>query len=67
MLMEHDLERKLITISGDNASNNERMVSQLSQNLKRNLGADLLFRGASSYVRCLAHILNLIVKSILQR
>lgn len=66
MLIELDLERKLITITGDKASNNERMVSQLFQVLTQKLGADPLFRGASSYVRCLAHILNLIVKNILQ-
>ena len=66
MLIELDLEPKLITISGDNASNNERMVSQLFQDLTRKLGADPLFRGASSYVGCLAHILNPVVKNIFQ-
>jgi hypothetical protein len=66
MLTELNLERKLITITGDNASNNERMVSELSQNLRRKLGVDPIFRGLDSYVRCLAHILNLIVKDILQ-
>lgn len=66
MLMELGLEQKLITITGDNASNNERMVSHLSQSLRQKLGINPLFRGPDSYVRCLAHILNLIVKDILR-
>lgn len=66
MLVELGLEYKLITITGDNASNNERMVSCLSQNLRQKLGVNPLFHGQDSYIRCLAHVLNLIVKDILQ-
>lgn len=66
MLLELDLQSKLTTITGDNASNNEKMVSILSQNLRQKLGVYPLFRGSESYVRCLAHILNLIVKDILE-
>ncbi|EED11419.1 conserved hypothetical protein [Talaromyces stipitatus ATCC 10500] len=64
--LELDLQSKLTTITGDNASNNEKMVSILSQNLRQKLGVNPLFRGSESYVCCLAHILNLIVKDILK-
>ena len=42
------------------------MISCLCQNLQQKFGADSLLCGPDSYVRCLAHILNLIVKDILQ-
>lgn len=64
LLEELGLEHKLITITGDNASNNETMVSELFHNLQENLNSAPLFQGLDSYVRCLAHILNLIVKDI---
>ncbi|KAK9358803.1 glycosyl hydrolase family 49-domain-containing protein [Lipomyces starkeyi] len=48
-----------------NASNNESMVSALHENLRRKYGDAVRFRGLDSYVRCLAHILNLIVQDIL--
>jgi hypothetical protein len=68
MLSELDLQEKLITITGDNASNNETMASELFHSL---IGTafdkkKIQFQGLDSYVRCLAHILNLIVKDILQ-
>ena len=65
LLIELGLEQKLLSITGDNASNNERMVLQLSQNLQKKHEINLLFSGLGSYVRCLAHIINLIVKDIL--
>ena len=70
-LTELGLEQKLITITGDNASNNETMASALfyclSEKLKARGGdTTLLYQGLDSYVRCLAHILNLIVKDILK-
>ncbi|KAK9353311.1 hypothetical protein V1523DRAFT_203903 [Lipomyces doorenjongii] len=58
-------ERKLITITGDNASNNESMVSALYESLRRKYGHAVRCRDPDSYVRCLAHILNLIVQDIL--
>jgi hypothetical protein len=61
MLLELDLQTKLLTITGDNASNNEAMVSLLYDLLPP--GSQ--FHGLGSYIRCLAHILNLIVKDIL--
>jgi hypothetical protein len=65
LLLELKITHKLLSITGDNASNNETMVVQLSENLQKS-GANTLFCGLGSYVRCLAHILNLIVKDILR-
>ncbi|KAJ5082681.1 hypothetical protein N7532_011724 [Penicillium argentinense] len=64
LLIELNLEHKLLSITGDNARNNERMVLQLFEKLQQS-GANTLFCGLGSYVRCLAHIINLIVKDIL--
>ncbi|KAK9364418.1 ribonuclease H-like domain-containing protein [Lipomyces kononenkoae] len=72
-LAELGLERKLITITGDNASNNQTVASELFYCLSEKLDLQedsndsvLLYRGLDSYIRCLAHILNLIVKDILR-
>ncbi|KAJ5413906.1 hypothetical protein N7509_000533 [Penicillium cosmopolitanum] len=54
MLQELGIEQKLLTITGDNVSNNESMISELHDLIK------------AHYIRCLAHILNLIVKDILR-
>ena len=64
MLIELDLECKVVTITGDNASHNGRVASLLFQDLTQQLGADPLFRNGSSYARCFSHILNHIVKDI---
>ncbi|KAK9366127.1 ribonuclease H-like domain-containing protein [Lipomyces kononenkoae] len=67
MLVELGLQSKLITITGDNARNNEVMVSELYDSLKaEDPEKEPLFQGEESFVRCLAHILNLIVKDILR-
>jgi hypothetical protein len=71
MLMELSLEDKLISITGDNASNNEAMASELYFSLSdrsrvQNAIPAPLYRGLDSYIRCLAHVLNLIVKDILR-
>lgn len=63
VLIELHLEEKLISITGDNASNNEAMVSILEGLLG---DSNSLFKGLGSFIRCLAHILNLIVKDILR-
>ncbi|CBF80312.1 uncharacterized protein ANIA_11074 [Aspergillus nidulans FGSC A4] len=67
-LSELDLEEKLIIITGDNASNNKTMASELYYTLKGNIGESsiLQFQGLDSYIRCLAYILNLVVKDILR-
>ncbi|KAK9369639.1 hypothetical protein V1509DRAFT_618662, partial [Lipomyces kononenkoae] len=61
-LVELGLERKLITITGDNASNNETLASELFYCLSEKLDLQedsndsvLLYRGLDSYIRCLAH------------
>jgi hypothetical protein len=64
-LSELDLESKVIAITGDNASNNEVMASELYHALKES-SPEIQFHGVDSYIRCLAHILNLIVKDILR-
>ncbi|KAJ5300165.1 hypothetical protein N7508_007408 [Penicillium antarcticum] len=71
MLIELGLEDKLISITGDNASNNEAMASELFFSLSDRPGVKEampapLNRGLDSYIRCLAHVLNLIVKDILR-
>ncbi|KAJ5994681.1 hypothetical protein N7481_001658 [Penicillium waksmanii] len=65
LLIELNLERKLLSITGDNASSNERMAVQLYDSLQKTYGTDSLLCGLDSYIRCLAHIINLIVKDIL--
>lgn len=66
-LIDLDIECKVIAITGDNASNNKKMGSLLSQRLKEKHGDDTLFRDLDHFIQCLAHILNLIVKDILCR
>jgi hypothetical protein len=70
MLIELSLEDKLVSITGDNASNNEAMASELFFSLsdrprEQDAMPAPLYRGLDSYIRCLAHVLNLIVKDIL--
>ena len=63
LLSELYLESKLITITADNASNNEAMVSILETLLSE---SNSQFHGINSFIRCLAYILNPIVKEILR-
>jgi hypothetical protein len=70
-LRELDLEYKLTAITGDNASNNEVMASELFNTLNGkidtgNVQNKIQFYGLDSYIRCLAHIRTLIVKDILR-
>jgi hAT family C-terminal dimerisation region len=67
-LVELDLTSKLTTITGDNASNVQEMVDELWYLLEQNQNPlqPIRFSGPNSYIRCLAHILNLIVKDILR-
>ncbi|KAJ5318500.1 hypothetical protein N7476_004920 [Penicillium atrosanguineum] len=76
MLVELQIEEKLLTITADNASNNETLVSELYFNLLEKYNSEdsnlpdkgrLRFQGIDSYIRCLAHVLNLIVRDILSR
>lgn len=63
-----DLKEKLITITGNNASNNKTMASELFYLLSKTCldKKKIQFKGLNSYICCLAYILNLIVKDILQ-
>ncbi|KAJ5084978.1 hypothetical protein N7532_009749 [Penicillium argentinense] len=70
MLIELSLKDKLISITGDNASNNEAMASELFFSLSDRPSVEEampapLYRSLDSYISCLAHVLNLIVKNIL--
>ncbi|KAJ5244715.1 hypothetical protein N7489_004811 [Penicillium chrysogenum] len=68
------IEHKLLAITADNATNNEGLLSELCPNLNNEVqGRDaaasdaksLRFQGADSYIRCSAHVLNLIVGDVL--
>src|SRR3977135_199613 len=74
-LLELKIGSKLLTITGDNANNNKALVWELYDKLceryelredDSGIGSEpIRFQGLQSYVRCLAHIINLIVKDIL--
>ena len=67
VLEEFKLETKLLAITTDNASTNETMVNQLDQSLKEAFSPrELRFDGLNNYMRCTAHVLNLIVGDILK-
>lgn len=56
LLKQWGIEKKVATITLDNASNNDSMVDGLKYDL------DLMSNGDYFHVRCCAHILNLIVQ-----
>ena len=58
LLKEWELEKKVFTITVDNASSNDNMQSILKRQLRR----ELVCGGEFFHVRCVAHILNLIVQ-----
>src|SRR5579871_4152651 len=72
-----NIEHKLVAITGDNASNNPTLCRQLYKLLSKDFTSKttttpydsrklMQFKGEQSFVRCLAHILNLIAKAILK-
>ena len=72
-LEELGIEGKVLTITADNATNNESLMSELFFNMKEKLHSPeiavgetdtIRFQGVDSYVRCLAHVLNLTVGDI---
>ena len=75
LLIELNLESKLLTITADNTSNNETLYFTLYENLSKrfdikfenieSLYSTLRFRRLDSFIRCLAYILNLIIKQFL--
>jgi hypothetical protein len=65
---------ELLTITGDNAGNNGTMCNTLYAELSKvyddedgnfRLRPLMRFHGCASFIRCLAHIINLICKDIL--
>jgi len=49
---------QILSVTLDNASNNDTMIAELENLLDE-------FPGAANQTRCFTHILNLVVKSIL--
>ncbi|KAG5552225.1 hypothetical protein RHGRI_010340 [Rhododendron griersonianum] len=62
-LLDWNIDRKLSTITVDNCSTNDAMVSLLLEKFDPNC---LWWSGSLFHVRCAAHILNLIVKDGLE-
>ncbi|KAJ5100906.1 hypothetical protein N7456_006958 [Penicillium angulare] len=74
LLEELDIAPKLLTITGDNASNNGTLCDSLHEELLKKYDNEddrfrirplMRFRGRQSFIPCLAHILNLICKDVL--
>jgi hypothetical protein len=69
------IQQKLLTITGDNAANNNTLCQHLYKQLSQLYNAydseiqysegTMRFKGEQSQIRCLAYILNLTVKAIL--
>jgi hypothetical protein len=79
VLKRFNLKRKLVAITSDNASNNLTLCRQLYKLLSKDFTANISvanslydpreliqFKGEKSFVRCLAHVLNLVAKAILK-
>ena len=72
LLQELKLKHKLFAITSDNASNNSTLCYHLFQRLKEEyddrpsvIRPRMRFYRKSSFIRCLAHIINLICKDVL--
>ncbi|BAB02100.1 unnamed protein product [Arabidopsis thaliana] len=61
-LKEWGLEKKIFSLTLDNARNNDSMQSILKHRLQMISGNGLLCDGKFFHVRCCAHVLNLIVQ-----
>ncbi|CAA7029422.1 unnamed protein product [Microthlaspi erraticum] len=59
ILKEWGLEKRVFTITVDNASSNDNMQGVLKRQMRKNL----VCNGEFFHIRCVAHILNLIVQS----
>jgi len=74
-LDKHNLLPKLISITADNASNNDTLYRHLHNSIARKYDdyleefpsrdSTMRFKGKGSQIRCFAYILNLVVKAIL--
>ncbi|XP_013610927.1 PREDICTED: zinc finger BED domain-containing protein RICESLEEPER 3-like [Brassica oleracea var. oleracea] len=58
ILKEWGLEKKVFTVTVDNATANDNMQVFLKRQLRKNL----VYHGEFMHIRCVAHILNLIVQ-----
>ncbi|CAL5400606.1 unnamed protein product [Camellia sinensis] len=58
-MMDWNIDRKISTVTVDNCSTNDAMITMLMDKLSNTL---LLLGGTLFHMRCCAHILNLIVK-----
>jgi len=74
MIHELDIAPKLLTITGDNAGNNGTLCDALYTELRKTYDDEddafrikplMRFHGRKSFIRCLAHVINLICKEIL--
>ena len=72
LLAELKLKHKLFSITGDNAGNNGTLCESLFDSLKSDYDDEIggvrprmRFHGRDSWVRCLAHIINLICTDVL--
>jgi hypothetical protein len=59
LVKEWGIEKKIFSITMDNASN----MDNLQENLRCRLSNSLISRGQFFHIRCCAHILNLIVQA----
>ncbi|KAL2936917.1 putative AC transposase, partial [Bienertia sinuspersici] len=64
LLNEWDIEKKVFSITLDNASANDKMVEKLRKDVQSS--SPLPLDGKYFHIRCAAHILNLIVQKGLQ-
>ena len=58
----YEIQDKLFCITTDNASNNDTMARELSDLLDRN---DIFWDPATQHLYCLAHIINLVVRKLI--
>ena len=63
ILHEFNIHTKLFCITSDSASNNGRMMKELSKLLRKRDG--IKWNGPAHHIRCLAHVINLAVKAFL--
>jgi hypothetical protein len=73
-LVELELEDKLFSITGDNAGNNGTLCDSVYDRLRENyediiqgVQPRMRFHGRESWIRCLAHVINLICDDILTK
>src|SRR5579859_8154118 len=64
ILYEFNIHTKLFCITTDSASNNGKMMKELSKLLRKRDG--IKWNGLAHHIRCLAHVINLAVKAFLR-